>query len=616
MTNMKNIITLILVITQLFFVCSCSEKKRNTQLIPVVLEEEEVNFLKKDLAEKEKSYDKEKKMTWTVTSGRHYHSDLDSGVVVHETRASIEYAVELMYTREKDNISRAIDIIETVLPMQETDTAKAYCGVWPYYPEDPLNGRVAPVDYNWADFMAVPLIDIWINFRDYISCDLQNRIEKALVLAARASMKRNVKGDYTNMCIMGIYVCYIVGDLMDLPDLSTYARGKLRYFYDYTIDNKGFTEYNSPTYTIVAMNELLRMKRTIINPEDKEMVDKLYSMCWRMAARHFHQPSGQWCGPNLRAYSSLLTPDLKRLFYNASNGIVNLPGEYPRIPNVIAPHKIPDDLISLFTKQMLPRIEIDTFLIGKLQPVNQKVYDGVRILATDIIGKMYAHPHFAIASVNQGYMWNQCRPLIVHWGTQEDPTYMQVRFLHDDYDFSAVNIKCVQDSATVLSIFNIAYNGGDKHPSIDRIKDSTILAKDLRLRFEIGGNISHTEFSIIDGKQNSVLMKSRDISCFIKLPYVRWDELKGQWIVGGDKDRICADYVIYSGEKRKFDFSKMEEAVVSLYLSFSDSILKKREIRTEVDEKYLTVSTEEMQVKALKKPDEEFRIKNDYEIKY
>ena len=59
MTNMKNIITLILVITQLFFVCSCSEKKRNTQLIPVVLEEEEVNFLKKDLAEKEKSYDKE-----------------------------------------------------------------------------------------------------------------------------------------------------------------------------------------------------------------------------------------------------------------------------------------------------------------------------------------------------------------------------------------------------------------------------------------------------------------------------------------------------------------------------------------------------------------------------
>ena len=60
----------------------------------------------------------------------------------------------------------------------------------------------------------------------------------------------------------------------------------------------------------------------------------------------------------------------------------------------------------------------------------------------------------------------------------------------------------------------------------------------------------------------------------------------------------------------------MEEAVVSLYLSFSDSILKKREIRTEVDEKYLTVSTEEMQVKALKKPDEEFRIKNDYEIKY
>lgn len=612
---MKKTTTLVLITFLFVFFFSCTEK-RNTKFTPAKLSEAEKEYLKRDLAEREKFYDEEMNMTWMITSNRHYHSDLDSGVIAHETRASIQYAVELMFTEDEKNIKRAINIIETILPMQESDTSKVYCGVWPYYPEDPLPGRAAPVDYNWADFIAVPLIDILINFPDRISSDLQERIKKALALAARASMKRNVKGDYTNMCIMGIYVCYVTGDLLNLPDLNNYAHEKLRYFYDYTISNKGFTEYNSPTYTIVAMDELLRMKRTIINPEDKKMIDRLYYMCWDMAARHFHQPSAQWCGPNLRAYSSLLTPNLKRLFYNASDGAIELPGDYLKIPNVITPHKIPTELISLFTEQKLPRIEIDTFLVGKLQPVNRKQYSTSTVYATDITGKMYAHPRYAVASVNQGYMWNQCRPLIAHWGTQEKPTYMQVRFLHDLYDFSAANIKSVQDSATVLSIFNIAYNGGDKHPNIDKIKDSTIVAKDIRLRFEVGGDVSHTDFSILNEKQNTALLKSGDINCFIKLPYVKWSGLTGYWTIGGEGDKKWLDYIIYSGKERKFNFAEMQEAVIALFLSISDKSQPGNNIiQVNKEGEFLTLSSGNMQVKALKKPDDEFRIKNDYEIK-
>lgn len=612
---MKRTTTLILIMLFSIFFFSCVEK-RNTQFIPSKLGDAEKEYLRKDLAVIDKSYDKEKKMTWIITGNRHYHSDLDSGIVVHETRASIKYAVELMFTEEEYNIKRAIDIIETILPMQETDTSKAYCGVWPYYPEDPLRGRSAPVDYNWADFMAVPLIDILINFSDRISDDLQDRIKKALVLAARASMKRNVQGDYTNMCIMGIYVCYITGDLLNLPDLNSYAQQKLRYFYNYTISNKGFTEYNSPTYTIVAMDELLRMKRTIINPEDKKMVDELYNMCWYMAARHFHQPSAQWCGPNLRAYGSLLTPDLKRLFYNASNGAIELPGDYLKIPNVITPHKIPDKLIPLFTDEKLPRTEIDTFLVGELQPLNKKIYGKYTIHATDVIGKMYAHPRYALASVNQGYMWNQCRPLIAHWGTQEKPTYMQVRFLHDLYDFSAAHIKSVQDSTSVLSIFNIAYNGGDKHPNIDKIKDSTIVAKDIRLRFEVGGDTSQAGFVIVNKKQNVVLLKSGDINCRIQLPYAKWSGCDAYWSIGGDNNKKWIDYIIYSGKERRFNFAEMQEAVIALSLTIYDNVQpEEKHLQVGNIGEYLVLSSGNMQVEALKKAEDEFRIKNDYKIK-
>jgi len=601
----------------LLFLFGCSGK-RYTQLSPSKLSQEEIALLKKDLAEREPYYDKEKNMLWTITHEKHYHSDFDSGIVVHDTRSSIEYAVALMHTTEPQNIERGIDIVKAILPLQEKNTDEPFCGVWPYYPEDPLMGRKAPVDYNWADFMAIPLIDIVINFSDYTDDDLKEQIKNALILAARSIKKRDVKGDYTNVFIMGTYVCYIVGNLYDLPDISNYARNRLAYFYGYTKDNKGFTEYNSPTYTVVAMNELLRMKRTIINPTDKAMIDELYSMCWDIIARHFHQPSGQWCGPNLRAYSSLLTPDLKRLLFTASEGKIELPGDYPRIPNVLMPHKIPATMIPVFTNQTLPRTEIDTFTVGKFQGKNHVDYPTIgTIEAQDIVGKLYANSLYALASVNQGYMWNQCRPIIAHWGTPVHPTYLQVRFLHDFYDFSAAHVISGQDSSTVLSIFNIAYNGGDKHPIIDKIKDSTIYATDLRLRVEIGGNISGSKFSVTD--KNEVMLNSGNLSCLINLPYVNWEGLTGYWEIGGDENNRWADYVLYSGNKRKFNFAEMQEAVIGFYLSIlsPDKVPPGSNlVKADIDSNYLRLSLNDIEILALKKPDDEFRIGNDYKVNF
>lgn len=152
-------------------------------------------------------------MLFCVTQNKHYHSDLDSGVIVHQTRESLEYAVALLKTENETYKKRAVDIIKTILPMQEKDESLPFCGIWPYYPEDPLKGREAAVDYNWADFIAVPLIDVIINHSDYIGQRLVKEIKDALVLSAKAIKKRNVQPDYTNICIMGTYVCYVVGDI-------------------------------------------------------------------------------------------------------------------------------------------------------------------------------------------------------------------------------------------------------------------------------------------------------------------------------------------------------------------------------------------------------------------
>jgi len=504
--------------------------------------------------------------------------------------------------------------------MQEKDPSMPYYGIWPYYPEDPLKGKKSPVDYNWADFIAVPLIDVIGNYSNYIDKKMSAQIKDALILAARAIVKRNVQPDYTNICIMGTYVCYIVGDIYNLPDITNYAQNRLTHFYNYTIKNKGFTEYNSPTYTLVAMNELLRMKQSIVNPSDKKMIDALYAMNWDMIARHFHSLSGQWCGPNLRSYNSLATPEFYRLLYNASDGIINLPGDYLRIPNMISPHKIPEKILPLFTHQILPRLEIDTFLIAN--PEKKEDFEsktGIKTIESKaIVGKLYAQPKYALASVNHGYMWNQTRPLIAHWGTPSKPSYLQVRFLHNLYDFSAVNITCAQDSNTVLAIFNVATDGGDTHPSIDPIKQATIQATDLRLRIEFGGDLSGTELTLPDEKNEIAYIKTNGLNFLVKIPYANWTGLKGYWTSGSDKNKKWIDYVIYSGENRTFNLSEMREAVLGLYLSIltSGSPFSESVVKTESNNDYLLLSYDNLEVNALKKPTKDFRLKNDYVIKY
>ena len=87
----------------------------NTKFVPVRLSQDEINYLMKDLESKNKEYDESKKMLFCVTQNKHYHSDLDSGVIVHQTRESLEYAVALLKTENETYKKRAVDIIKTIL---------------------------------------------------------------------------------------------------------------------------------------------------------------------------------------------------------------------------------------------------------------------------------------------------------------------------------------------------------------------------------------------------------------------------------------------------------------------------------------------------------------------
>lgn len=200
---------------------------------PLEISQTDKEILLEKIRECDPKYDPEGCMLTQVLNGWNYHTDAQSGTY-HDTRASLFYAVDLFDSQEPQYEQRAIDIVDKVISVQDTDPNSPSCGVWPYFEEEPLATKKTPIDYNWADFNAVCLLDIYMEHQDRLPAELQEKMKNALILAARSVQKRDCEPGYTNIAIMGTYVTYMVSHLFDLPEMKKYANERLYTFYQYT----------------------------------------------------------------------------------------------------------------------------------------------------------------------------------------------------------------------------------------------------------------------------------------------------------------------------------------------------------------------------------------------
>lgn len=542
-------------------------KDNNIQYNKVQLTPEEKQIVTDALKGMHEKYDPEGKMLTNTINGYNYHTDASSGEF-HHVRSSFSYAVLLLDLADPKYTQRAFDVIEKTITLQDQDTTSKSCGVWPYYQEEPLATKKSPIDFNWADFNAVSLLDVWMGHQDEIPDDLKPKIKNALILAAKSIQKRNMGPGYTNIAIMGTYVTYMVSHLFDLPEMKEYANVRLKRFYDYTLDKGGFSEYNSPTYTIVALDELFRMKSHIIEPVAKQQIDSLYSIGWEIIARHYHKPSGQWAGPHSRSYSTLVKPSFYAILKEASNGQIDLGMEEKR-SDVKIKHQIPAHLMHYFLSPEYPRTESDVF--EKEEPRTT--------------GICYLTDKYALSTANRSSLWNQRRPFLVYWGTSQSPKYLQVRFLHDDYDFSAATFYGEQKDNQALAVINFISNGGDKHISIDRFRDGKITAKDLRLRFEFG-NVKSPEELVIPASVNDPFVINLDQLEFnFQLYSAEFDGAKGHWEKGGDGKTSWIDFVFYSGAEKEIDLTKIDRAVSGFIFELNSKNEKKEFKKADLSEK-------------------------------
>ncbi len=478
-------------------------------------------------------------------------------------------------------MERAKDILNRVIALQDQNPENKTYGIWSWYLEEPLE-MMSPPDWNWADFCAVQLLAAWIDHKHRLGEELADKVRDSIIHASISIKKRNVSLSYTNIAIMGTYVTLTAADRFELKNLQQYAKDRLRRYHKYIFDQGSFNEYNSPTYTIVAIKELTRMLMHVRDNQDLQLIREIQDLAWKHAAIRYHEPTRQWAGPHSRCYRTLMSQENLH-FYEAATGKRGMVTEDKDISLGMDAYRLPIECpkacFKYFEPLKEPRTVTESFTKAKI--------------GRDTVGTTYLHPGYTLGTVNQGDFWNQRRSFIAYWGTKDEPTYLQLRFLHDGYDYCSALPFSIQNKGCALTGIVFATDYGDTHPSLTRIENGAIRAKDLRLRFEFGGATDNLVFLPLSGVSATLYAKDRDVQIQIRPIADPFGDKRFTWEIGKDENKHWIDAAAYSGIEKEISFAELEQA----YLAFAFQITHVNEKANSLDQIELTEDDGKVMIK-------------------
>lgn len=513
----------------------------------------------KAMAECDSRYDAREQMLQAPFSSPGYHTTLTGGTV-HSTRESLKYAVALLDSGEPERQKRAEAVLRRVIALQDQDPNSRTYGIWSWFVEEPLD-RMSPPDWNWADFCGTQLLQVAIDHMDRLPGDLQQEVKDSILHAARSIQRRDVQPGYTNIALMGTYVTLVAGERFNDADLLDYGRRRLRRFWEYTLQEGSFTEYNSPTYTCVAIEEISRMVQHVRDAESQRLLERMNDFAWQHLARRFHAPTKQWAGPHSRCYSTLLRPDTLGFIQRATDERVKLVPEQDAWQSIDAQRidlKCPRSYDWHFTALPFLRMENEVFVHNARDE-------------HDVVGVTCLHPEFTLASVNIGDFWNQRRPLIAYWNASAGVAALRLRVLHDGYDYSCAGLFAVQDGADILAAILFATDRGDTHISLDKIRNATIRARDLRLRLQFEGAVADLAIPPKTEIGEPIEFTSGSITGVFEIHGAQFDGMPVRMERGRDAETAWIDLVLYAGPQRDFDFARIQEAAIVCTLAMNPS---------------------------------------------
>jgi len=517
-------------------------------------------------------FDAKEKMIEEKLSHKGYHTHVDNDVV-HVVHPSLAYAAALLHSGEAGYKQRALEAIERILAMQDTDECSPTYGIWPYYLEEPL-ARMKSPDWNWADFNGKVLAYLLLEQQEVLPADMIERIKCGLHHAAASIMRRNIGPDYTNINLMGAYVTIKAGELLHNREFLRYGKARLKKEWEFVAANGGFTEYNSPTYTILALEEIGRMLKNIADQESREIAALLNDKAWECLAVHFHEPTRQLSAPHSRCYENISGKGFLTFIHMGTQMKLNLMQEEELEYGLLWDDMVvscPEKYYDLFRPLTGPRFIKETFYKG----VDLISDDEIRVLiekgTPQLESATYMNPRFSLGSFAEYDLWNQRRPLMAYWGTPEHCTYLRLRCLHDGQDYASAILRASQQQNHLVGGVYFVKDHGDFHFILDPLKDGGKLnASKLSLRFEIGGDVDQVQLPPQVEIGNEFTIQAPGIMVRIHPLFCEFDHQTIRVETGKDDSTLWVEFILYDGKEQVLDFSQIRQAAFVFGLSLFD----------------------------------------------
>ncbi|MFZ2657943.1 MAG: hypothetical protein WAX69_23630 [Victivallales bacterium] len=496
------------------------------------------------------SFDPEQYMISEKCHSPGYHTRMPDGATVHPTRESLQYALCLLDVGGKKEILLAEKVLRKILSLQDTDQFSRTYGIWSWFLEEPLD-KMDPPDWNWADFLGSRMAQILKNHSKKLSAGLVCEIRSSLGHAGWSIFRRNVTLGYTNIAIMGGGVTAAAGEILNEPRLLDFGRERLRRVVELTRYNGTFSEYNSPTYTFVALEEAERILDLVKDKLTRKHAEGIRRFAWNVIAAHFHPATQQWTGAQSRAYSDYMYPQLVK-YLSEQTGVEikthpSLSKSKSGMPSLVPELPCPKELRKRFKQLPSNPLEFKTRFIRRDEKNTRNSYG-------DRSGTTWMDDLASLSSVNHEDTWTQRRTVFGHWKTESDPAVcLRMRFLHDGKDFASALVRNSQKGPRVLSAITMVLNRGDFHPHFDHPKDDVFQAEDFRLRYELKGEgvkvgqIAKDKFALSAGKYRAVIHTAPG----------KFGTNRIRWEIGMDKGRAFVDAVCHHGSKKVFNMGTM-----------------------------------------------------------
>ena len=122
--------------------------------------------------------------------------------------------------------------------------------------------------------------------------------------AIPALRAHRVKEEYTNIFLIQCWNCIALGETQGDPDLAAFGYAQLARWRDVTARN-GIGEYNSPTYTGVALDALGLIARWAQQPAGRALAESGLGLVWSSIAANWSEPGQRLGGAHSRDYDYL-----------------------------------------------------------------------------------------------------------------------------------------------------------------------------------------------------------------------------------------------------------------------------------------------------------------------